>query len=62
MTEVWDSLYDAFASIPDPCSEHTRHHSLIDIISIAICAVAQPALPRNVSDNKNAFRPLLWFG
>jgi predicted transposase YbfD/YdcC len=39
MTEVWDSLYDAFASIPDPRSEHTRHHSLIDIISIAICAV-----------------------
>lgn len=39
MTEVWDSLYDAFATIPDPRSERTRHHSLIDIISIAICAV-----------------------
>jgi DDE_Tnp_1-associated len=37
--EVWDSLYDAFASIPDPRIERTKHHPLIDIICIAICAV-----------------------
>jgi len=39
MTDVWDSLYDAFASLNDPRVERTKHHSLIDIISIAICAV-----------------------
>jgi predicted transposase YbfD/YdcC len=39
MTEVWDSFYDAFASSTDPRVERTRHHSLIDIISIAICGV-----------------------
>lgn len=39
MTEVWDCLYDAFATLNDPRVERTKHHSLIDIISIAICAV-----------------------
>jgi predicted transposase YbfD/YdcC len=39
MTEVWDYLYDAFASLNDPRVERTKHHSLIDIISIAVCAV-----------------------
>lgn len=39
MTEVWDRLYDAFATLTDPRVERTKHHSLIDIISIAICAV-----------------------
>jgi predicted transposase YbfD/YdcC len=39
MTEIWDQLYDAFASIPDPRIDRTKAHSLIDIISIAICAV-----------------------
>lgn len=39
MIEVWDRLYDAFASVKDPRVENTKHHSLIDIISIAICAV-----------------------
>jgi predicted transposase YbfD/YdcC len=39
MTDVWDCLYDAFASLNDPRVERTKHHSLIDIISIAICAV-----------------------
>jgi predicted transposase YbfD/YdcC len=39
MIEVWDRLYDAFAALPDPRVERTKHHPLIDIISIAICAV-----------------------
>jgi predicted transposase YbfD/YdcC len=39
MIEVWDRLYDAFASLPDPRVERTKQHPLIDIISIAICAV-----------------------
>jgi len=39
MTDVWDCLYDAFATLHDPRIERTKHHSLIDIISIAICAV-----------------------
>jgi predicted transposase YbfD/YdcC len=39
MTEVWDRLYDAFATVSDPRLERSRHHSLIDIISLAICAV-----------------------
>ena len=39
MIEVWDRLYDAFATLPDPRVERTKAHSLIDIISIAICAV-----------------------
>jgi predicted transposase YbfD/YdcC len=39
MTEVWDRLYDAFATLPDPRVERTKQHPLIDIISIAICAV-----------------------
>jgi len=39
MIEVWDRLYDAFAARPDPRVEHTKQHPLIDIISIAICAV-----------------------
>ena len=39
MTDVWDCLYDAFASLNDPRVERTKHHSLINIISIAICAV-----------------------
>ena len=43
MTEVWDCLYDAFATPNDPRVERTKHHSLIDIISIAICAVISGA-------------------
>ena len=39
MTEIWDQLYDVFATIPDPHVDRTKAHSLIDIISIAICAV-----------------------
>jgi predicted transposase YbfD/YdcC len=39
MIEVWDRLYDAFATLDDPRVERTKQHSLIDIISIAICAV-----------------------
>jgi predicted transposase YbfD/YdcC len=39
MTEVWDRLYDAFATVNDPRLERSKHHSLIDIISLAICAV-----------------------
>ena len=39
MTEIWDQLYDVFATIPDPHIDRTKAHSLIDIISIAICAV-----------------------
>jgi predicted transposase YbfD/YdcC len=39
MTEIWDQLYDSFATIPDPRVDRTKAHSLIDIISIAICAV-----------------------
>lgn len=39
MTEIWDRLYDAFAAMSDPRVERSKHHSLIDIISIAICAV-----------------------
>ena len=32
-------MYDSFATITDPRVERTKAHSLIDIISIAICAV-----------------------
>lgn len=39
MIEVWDRLYDAFATLPDPRVERSKAHSLIDIISLAICAV-----------------------
>lgn len=39
MTEAWDRLYDAFATLEDPRVERTKDHALIDIISIAICAV-----------------------
>jgi len=39
MTEVWDRLYDAFATLPDPRVGRTKQHPLIDSISIAICAV-----------------------
>jgi predicted transposase YbfD/YdcC len=39
MTEIWDRLYDAFASLPDPRVDRTKDHLLIDIICIAICAV-----------------------
>ncbi len=35
MTDGWE----AFADMPDPRVERTRHHRLMDIISIAICAV-----------------------
>lgn len=26
MTEVWDRLYDAFATLTDPRVERTKHH------------------------------------
>ena len=39
MIEIWDQLYDAFATITDPGVDRTKAHSLVDIISIAICAV-----------------------
>lgn len=39
MVEVWDRLYDAFISVPDPRLARTREHPLIDIIAVAICAV-----------------------
>lgn len=39
MTEVWDRLSAAFATLPDPRVERTKLHPLIDVISIAICAV-----------------------
>lgn len=39
MVEIWDRLYDAFITLPDPRSTHTCEHPLIDIICVAICAV-----------------------
>ena len=36
---IVDSLKDRFAELPDPRSDHTKQHLLIDILVIAICAV-----------------------
>ena len=33
------SLVDAFADLPDPRMARTRHHALLDILVIALCAV-----------------------
>lgn len=33
------SIADHFAQMPDPRVERTKQHKLIDIITIAICAV-----------------------
>ena len=33
------SFAQHFASLPDPRVERTRHHALIDILTIALCAV-----------------------
>src|SRR5438067_2396221 len=33
------SFVEHFASLPDPRVERTRHHALIDILTIALCAV-----------------------
>ena len=33
------SLHDSFADLPDPRIERTKRHQLLDIITIAICAV-----------------------
>lgn len=34
-----DSIKEHFADLPDPRSDHTKQHLLIDIVVIAICAV-----------------------
>ena len=36
---VGGSLREHFATLPDPRVERTRRHELLDIITIAICAV-----------------------
>jgi predicted transposase YbfD/YdcC len=33
------SIRDHFASLADPRSDHTKHHQLLDIITIALCGV-----------------------
>ena len=33
MTEIWDQLYDSFATITDPRVDRTKAHSLIDILT-----------------------------
>ena len=33
------SIRDHFATLADPCSEHTKHHQVLDIITIALCGV-----------------------
>lgn len=31
------TIADSFGSIPDPRSDHTKRHKLLDILTIAIC-------------------------
>jgi len=37
--EIAISISRYFGSLPDPRRDHTRHHKLIDLVTIAICAV-----------------------
>lgn len=33
------TLFDHFAALPDPRVERTKEHQLLDILTIAICAI-----------------------
>jgi hypothetical protein len=60
MTEACDRLCDAFAALDDPRVERTKHHALIDVISIAICD--EHSLKRRLAALERAQRRRGWRG
>lgn len=39
MSDIPTSITQHFAALPDPRAEHTKRHQLLDILTIALCAV-----------------------